>query len=131
MKKHNFSAGPSVLPRVAIEKAAAAVLDLNNSGLSLIEISHRSKDFQAVIDEATALFIELLEIPDNYKVLWLGGGASTQFCMIPFNLLETKAGYVNTGVWAKKAMKEAATFGEFVEVASSGDKNNTYIPKGY
>ncbi len=129
MKKHNFSAGPSVLPRVAIENASAALLDLNGIGLSLIEISHRSNDFQQVIDEASSLLVELLDIPSNYKVLWLGGGASMQFCMIPFNLLEKKAGYINTGVWAKKAMKEAKLFGEVVEVASSEDKNNTYIPK--
>ncbi len=131
MKKHNFSAGPCILPRVAIENAANAVLDLNGIGLSLIEISHRTKDFEDVIEEATSLLKELLNIPDNYKVLWLGGGASTQFCMVPFNLLEKKAGYINTGVWAKKAQKEAKLFGEVVEVASSEDKNNTYIPKGY
>lgn len=131
MKKHNFSAGPCILPRVAIENAAAAVLDLNGIGLSLIEISHRTKDFEEVIDEATNLFRELLNIPENYKILWLGGGASLQFCMVPFNLLNKKAGYANTGVWAKKAMKEAKIFGEVVEVASSEDKNNTYIPKGY
>ncbi|MEG0033654.1 MAG: aminotransferase class V-fold PLP-dependent enzyme, partial [Mucinivorans sp.] len=105
MKKHNFSAGPCILPRVAIENAAAAVLDFNGMGLSLIEISHRTKDFEAVIDEATALLKELLQVPDTHKILWLGGGASTQFCMVPFNLLNKKAGYVNTGVWAKKAMK--------------------------
>ena len=131
MKKHNFSAGPCILPRVAIENAAAAVLDLNGIGLSLIEISHRTKDFEEVIDEATALLKELLHVPDTHKILWLGGGASMQFCMVPFNLLEKKAGYINTGVWAKKAQKEAKIFGEVVEVASSEDKNNTYIPKGY
>lgn len=131
MKKHNFSAGPCILPRVAIENAAAAVLDFNGMGLSLIEISHRTKDFEAVIDEATALLKELLQVPDTHKILWLGGGASMQFCMVPFNLLEKKAGYINTGVWAKKAQKEAKLFGEVVEVASSEDKNNTYIPKGY
>lgn len=131
MKKHNFSAGPCILPRVAIENAAAAVLDFNGMGLSLIEISHRTKDFEAVIDEATALLGELLNVPEGYKILWLGGGASMQFCMVPFNLLNKKAGYVNTGVWAKKAQKEAKIFGEVVEVASSEDKNNTYIPKGY
>lgn len=131
MKKHNFSAGPCILPRVAIENAAAAVLDLNGIGLSLIEISHRSKDFEDVINEATDLFRELLNVPENYKILWLGGGASLQFCMVPFNLLNKKAGYANTGVWAKKAMKEAKLFGETIEVASSEDKNNTYIPKGY
>lgn len=131
MKKHNFSAGPCILPRVAIENSAKAVLDLNGIGLSLIEISHRTKDFQDVIDEATSLFKELMNIPEGYEVLWLGGGASTQFCMVPYNLMEKKAGYVNTGVWAKKAQKEAKLFGEVVEVASSEDKNNTYIPKGF
>lgn len=131
MKKHNFSAGPCILPRVAIENAAAAVLDFNGIGLSLIEISHRTKDFEAVIDEATALLKELLNVPDTHKILWLGGGASMQFCMVPFNLMDKKAGYINTGVWAKKAQKEAKLFGEVVEVASSEDKNNTYIPKGY
>lgn len=131
MKKHNFSAGPCILPRVAIENAAAAVLDFNGMGLSLIEISHRTKDFEAVIDEATALLKELLQVPDTHKILWLGGGASMQFCMVPFNLMDKKAGYINTGVWAKKAQKEAKLFGEVVEVASSEDKNNTYIPKGY
>lgn len=131
MKKHNFSAGPCILPRVAIENAAAAVLDLNGIGLSLIEISHRTKDFESVIDEATSLLKELLHVPDTHKILWLGGGASMQFCMVPFNLMEKKAGYVNTGVWAKKAQKEAKIFGEMVEVASSEDKNNTYIPKGF
>lgn len=131
MKKHNFSAGPCILPRVAIENAAAAVLDFNGMGLSLIEISHRTKDFEAVIDEATALLKELLHVPDTHKILWLGGGASTQFYMVPFNLMDKKAGYVNTGVWAKKAMKEAKLFGEVMEVASSEDKNNTYIPKGF
>lgn len=131
MKKHNFSAGPSILPRQAIENAAQAVLDFNGIGLSLLEISHRSKDFEAVLDEAVALFKELLNIPDNYKVLFLGGGASTQFYMVPFNLLEKRAGYVNTGVWAKKALKEAKLFGEVVSLASSEDKNFSYIPKGY
>lgn len=131
MKKHNFSAGPCILPRVAIENAAKAVLDFNGIGLSLIEISHRTKDFEAVIDEASSLLKELLHVPAGYQVLWLGGGASMQFCMVPFNLLNKKAGYVNTGVWAKKAMKEAKLFGEVVEVASSEDKNNTYIPKGF
>lgn len=131
MKKHNFSAGPCILPRVAIENAAKAVLDFNGMGLSLIEISHRTKDFEAVVDEATALLKELLNVPDTHKILWLGGGASTQFYFVPFNFMNKKAGYVNTGVWAKKAMKEAKFFGEVVEVASSEDKNNTYIPKGF
>lgn len=131
MKKHNFSAGPSILPRVAIENAAKAVLDLNGIGLSILEISHRTKDFEDVLDEAVALFKELLHIPEGYSVLFLGGGASMQFCMVPFNLLEKKAGYINTGVWAKKALKEAQLFGDVVTVASSDDKNFSYIPKGY
>lgn len=131
MKKHNFSAGPSILPRVAIENAAKAILDFDSIGLSLLEISHRSKDFEAVRDEAVSLFKELLNIPDGYHVLFVGGGASTQFFHVPYNLLEKKAGYVNTGVWAKKALKEAKNFGEVVEVASSADKNCNYIPKGF
>ncbi|HEX7410967.1 MAG TPA: 3-phosphoserine/phosphohydroxythreonine transaminase [Bacteroidales bacterium] len=131
MKKHNFNAGPSILPRIAIENTAKAVLELNGSGMSLLEISHRSKDFQAIIDEAVALFKELLNIPENYHVLFLGGGASLQFCMVPFNLLKTKAAYLETGVWAKKALKEAKLFGEVVTVASSSDKNFNYIPRGY
>jgi len=131
MKKHNFSAGPSILPREVIEKTAQAILEINGSGLSVLEISHRSKDFQAVIDEAVALFKELLNIPEGYSVLFLGSGASMQFCMIPFNLLEKKAAFLNTGVWANKAMKEAKGFGEVVEVASSKDANYTFIPKDY
>jgi phosphoserine aminotransferase len=131
MKKHNFNAGPSILPRIAVENTAKAVLELNGSGMSLLEISHRSKDFQAVIDEAVALFKELLNIPENYHVLFLGGGASLQFCMVPFNLLKTKAAYLETGVWAKKASKEAKLFGEVITVASSADKNFSYIPRGY
>jgi phosphoserine aminotransferase len=131
MKKHNFNAGPSILPREVIEKTAQAVLDINGSGLSVLEISHRSKEFQAVIDEAVALFKELLNIPEGYSVLFLGSGASMQFCMIPFNLLEKKAAFLNTGVWANKAMKEAKGFGEVVEVASSKDANYTFIPKDF
>jgi len=131
MKKHNFSAGPSILPREVIEKTAQAVLEINGSGLSVLEISHRSKDFQAVIDEAVVLFKELLNIPEGYSVLFLGSGASMQFCMIPFNLLEKKAAFLNTGVWANKAMKEAKGFGEVIEVASSKDANYTFIPKNY
>lgn len=131
MKIHNFNAGPSILPREAIENAAQAVLDLNGSGLSLLEISHRTKDFEAINDEANSLLRELLNVPDTHKILFLGGGASTQFFQVPYNLLEKKAGYINTGVWAKKAMKEAKTFGEVEVVASSEDKNFNYIPKGY
>ena len=131
MKKHNFSAGPSILAREVIEKTAQAVLDFNGSGLSILEISHRSKDFEAVIEEARQLFKEILEIPEGYSVLFLGGGASMQFCMIPFNFFEKKAAYLNTGVWASKAQKEAKGFGEVVEVASSKDANYTFIPKDY
>ncbi len=100
-------------------------------GLSLMEISHRTKEFQAVMDEAQALFKELLDIPEGYSVLFVGGGASLEFCMVPYNLLEKKAAYLNTGVWAKKALKEAKLFGEVVEVASSADANYTFIPKDY
>lgn len=129
MKKHNFNAGPSILPREVIEKAAAAVLDFDGLGLSILEISHRSKEFDAVMDDAVALFRELMNIPENYKVIFVGGGASTQFFHIPYNLLETKAGYINTGVWSKKAIKEAKNFGEVEVLASSEDRNFTYIPK--
>jgi phosphoserine aminotransferase len=131
MKKHNFNAGPAVLPQEAIENGAKAVLDFDGIGLSILTISHRSKEFQAVMDETETLFKELLNVPEGYKVLFLGGGASTQFYMVPFNLMEKKAGYVNTGVWAKKAMKESKGFGEVALVASSEDKNFSYIPKGY
>ena len=131
MKKYNFNAGPSMLPREVIENTAKQILDFNGSGLSLAEISHRAKDFQPVVDEAEALVKELLEVPDGYKVLFLGGGASLEFCMIPYNFLIKKAAYLNTGVWAKKAMKEAKLFGEVVEVASSADANYTFIPKGW
>ncbi len=131
MKKHNFSAGPSILPREVIEETAKAILDFNGSGLSVLEVSHRGKDFQAVMDEAVALFKELLNVPEGYSVIFLGGGASLEFCMIPYNFLEKKAAYLNTGVWAKKAQKEAKGFGEVVEVASSAEANYTYIPKGY
>ena len=131
MKKYNFNAGPSMLPREVIENTAKQILDFNGSGLSLAEISHRAKDFQPVVDEAEALVKELLNVPDGYKVLFLGGGASLEFCMIPYNFLIKKAAYLNTGVWAKKAMKEAKLFGEVVEVASSADANYTFIPKGW
>ncbi|MGM9705754.1 MAG: 3-phosphoserine/phosphohydroxythreonine transaminase [Prevotella sp.] len=131
MKKYNFNAGPSMLPREVIENTAKQILDFNGSGLSLAEISHRAKDFQPVVDEAEALIKELLEIPEGYSVLFLGGGASLEFCMIPYNFLVKKAAYLNTGVWAKKAMKEAKLFGEVVEVASSADANYTFIPKDW
>ena len=131
MKKYNFNAGPSILPREVIEATAQDCLDFNGSGLSLMEISHRAKDFQPVVDETVALFKELLNIPEGYSVIFLGGGASLEFCMIPYNFLEKKAAYLNTGVWATKAEKEAKLFGEVVEVASSKDKNFTYIPKNF
>lgn len=131
MKKYNFNAGPSILPREVIEATASACLEFEGSGLSLMEISHRAKNFQPVVDEAVALFKELLQIPEGYSVLFLGGGASLEFCMVPYNLLEKKAAYLNTGVWASKAEKEARLFGEVVEVASSKDRNFTYIPKGF
>ncbi len=131
MGKHNFSAGPSILPRIAIENAAKAILDFDGIGLSLLEISHRTADFEAVNDEAEALFRELLQVPSSHKILFLGGGASTQFFHVPYNLLEKKAGYVNTGVWANKAIKEARLFGETEVIASSEEKNFNYIPKDY
>ena len=131
MKKHNFYAGPSILSQYTIKNTAEAVLDFAGTGLSILEISHRSKEFQAVIDEASALVKELLEIPEGYHVLFLGGGASMQFCMVPFNLLAKKAAYLDTGTWSSKAIKEAKLFGEVDVVASSKDKNYTYIPKGY
>ena len=131
MKKYNFNAGPSMLPREVIENTAKQILDFNGSGLSLAEISHRAKDFQPVVDEAEALVKELLDLPEGYKTIFLGGGASLQFCMVPYNLLIKKAAYLNTGTWAKKALKEAKLFGEVVEVASSAADNFTYIPKGW
>lgn len=131
MKKHNFNAGPSILPQEVIEKAAQAVLDFNGSGLSILSISHRTKDFDEVMDTADKLFRELLDIPENYKILFLGGGASTQFFEVAANFLGKKAGYVNTGVWSKKAIKEAKRYGEVEVLATSEDKNFTYIPKGF
>lgn len=131
MKKHNFYAGPSILSQYTIKNTADAIIDFAGMGLSILEISHRSKQFQAVIDEADALVKELLEIPAGYSVLWLGGGASMQFAMVPMNLLAKKAGYLDTGVWASKAIKEAKLFGDVDVVASSKDRNYTYIPTGY
>ena len=131
MKKYNFNAGPSMLPREVIENTAKQCLDFQESGLSLMEISHRAKNFQPVVDEAEALMKELLQVPEGYSVLFLGGGASLEFCMVPYNFLINKAAYLNTGVWAKKAMKEAKLFGEVVEVASSADANYTFIPKDW
>lgn len=131
MKKYNFGAGPSILPPEVMKATAEACVEFQDMGLSLMEISHRTKEFQAVMDEAQALFKELLDIPEGYSVLFVGGGASLEFCMVPFNLLEKKAAYLNTGVWAKKAMKEAKLFGEVVEVASSADANYTFVPKDF
>ena len=120
-----------MLPREVIENTAKQCLDFNGSGLSLMEISHRAKDFQPVVDEAVDLIKELLQVPEGYSVIFLGGGASLEFCMIPYNFLIKKAAYLNTGTWAKKAMKEAKLFGDVVEVASSADANYTFIPKDY
>jgi len=131
MKKHNFYAGPSILPQYTIDKVIEGVKDFAGTGLSIMEVSHRSKEFIAVMEQATALFVELLEIPSGYKVVFVGGGASLQFAMIPMNLLEKKAAYLNTGEWAGKALKEAKQFGEVIEVASSKDKNFNYIPKNF
>ena len=131
MKKHNFNAGPSILPDVVLENAAKAIIDFNGTGLSVLSISHRTKEFEAVLAEAKSLFRELLNIPENYSIYFVGGGASTQFFHIPANFLGKKAAYVNTGVWTKKAIKEAKFYGEVEVVASSEDKNFSYIPKGF
>lgn len=131
MKKYNFGAGPSILPQEVIRATAEACINFDGMDLSLMEISHRSPNFQAVIDEARALVAELLQLPADYSVIFLGGGASTQFCYVPYNLLEHKAAYLNTGTWAKKALKEAKLFGEVVEVASSEAAHYTYLPKGF
>lgn len=131
MKKHNFYAGPSILSEYTIKNTAAAVEDFANMGLSLLEVSHRCKEFVAVMDETRALIKELLDIPAGYEVLFLGGGASMQFCMVPYNLLKKKASYLDTGTWASNAIKEAKLFGDVEVVASSKDKNYTYIPKNY
>ena len=131
MKKHNFYAGPSIMSQYTIKNTADAVIDFANTGLSILEVSHRSKEFQAVMDEAQALVKELLNVPEGYSVLFLGGGASLQFAMVPYNLLKKKAAYLDTGVWAHKAIKEAKLFGDVDVVASSEDKNYTYIPRGF
>ena len=131
MKKYNFNAGPSVLPDVVLQAAAKAIIDFDGTGLSLLSISHRTPEFESVVAEAKSLFRELLNIPDNYQIFFVGGGASTQFFHIPANFLGKKAGYIHTGVWTKKAIKEAKYYGEVELVASSEDKNFTYIPKDY
>lgn len=131
MRKHNFYAGPSILSEYTIKNTADAVLNFAGTGLSLLEVSHRGKEFVAVNDEARALVKELLHVPETHEVVFLGGGASLQFCMVPYNLLKKKASYLDTGTWASKAIKEAKFFGEVDLVASSKDKNYTYIPKNY
>ena len=131
MKKHNFYAGPSILSQYTIKNTADAIIDFAGTGLSVLEVSHRSKEFQAVMDETIALVKELLDIPEGYSVLFLGGGASMQFCQVPFNLLKTKAAYLETGTWATNAIKEARLFGEVDVVAPSKEAGFTFIPKGY
>ena len=133
MKKHNFSAGPCILPKEVIQKASEALLNFNELNLSLVEISHRSKEFVAVMSKAQSLVRELLNLPKNYSVLFLQGGASTQFLMTAMNLLKTngKAAYINTGTWSKKAIKEAKMFGDINVISSSEDKNFSYIPKDF
>lgn len=134
MKKHNYSAGPCILPQEVFQQSAQAILDFNNSGLSLLEISHRSQPFIDVMDEAQALVKELMNLPEGYSVLFLQGGASLEFLMVPYNLMKAnggKAAYLETGTWAKNARKEAEALGEVVIVGNSADKNYNYIPKGY
>ena len=131
MKKHNFYAGPSILSPYTIKNTADAVMDFAGTGLSLLEVSHRSKEFVAVMDETQALIKELLDVPAGYEVVLVGGGARMQFCMVPFNILKTKAAYLETGTWAVNAIKEAKLFGEVEVVASSKDANFNYIPKNY
>ena len=131
--KHNFGAGPGILPHEVLKQAAAAVIDFNGTGLSLLEISHRSPEFEAVLDEAVKLVKELFSVPEGYSILFLQGGASTQFALAPYNLLPEggKAAYVETGVWANKALKEAKFFGEVEVIATSKESNFTYIPKDF
>ena len=132
MKKHNFCAGPSILPKEVIIQAAESILDINESGLSLLEISHRSKAFVDIMEEARSLVLELTKLNrKDYSVLFLQGGASTQFSMVPYNILSKKAAYLDTGSWSSKAIKEAKLFGEITEIASSKDSNYNYIPKNY
>lgn len=131
MKKHNFYAGPSIMPQYTNEKMIDAIKDFADTGLSILEVSHRSKEFIAVMDQAVSMVRQLLDVPAGYSVIFLGGGASLQFAMVPMNMLEKKAAYVTTGEWASKALKEAKLFGEVVEAASSKDRNFNYIPKNY
>lgn len=131
--KHNFGAGPGILPHEVLKQAAEAVVDLNGIGLSILEISHRSTEFEAILDEAVSLVKELLNVPEGYSVLFLQGGASTQFAMVPYNLLPSngKAAYVESGVWANKALKEAKYFGEVQVLATAKEDNFKHIPKNY
>lgn len=131
MKKHNFGAGPGILPEIALKKTQDALIDFNGIGMGVMEISHRSKDFEAVLQKAKSLVKELLGVPDTHEVLFVQGGASTQFAMVPMNYLKTKAAYVDQGAWSNKAIKEAKLFGEVNVLASSKDKNYSYMPKGY
>ena len=130
-KVHVFNAGPCLLPQVVYDKAIEAIKDFKGTGVSLLSISHRTKEWEATMDETRALWKELLNIPDDYEVVFLGGGASLQFLYVAMNYLEKKAAYLETGVWAKKALKEAAGIGNAYAIASSADKNYSYIPKGY
>jgi phosphoserine aminotransferase len=129
--KHNFTAGPAILPKSVIENAAQAIQNFNGSGLSLLEVSHRGDDFDAVIEEARKTALELYGLGDEYEALFMTGGASTQFALVPYNFLNSKAAYLDTGTWANKALKEAKFFGQVDVVASSKDSNYSYIPKGY
>ena len=131
--KHNFGAGPGILPHEVLKQASEGVMNFNGTELSILEISHRSPEFEAVLDEAVRLVKELFEVPEGYSVLFLQGGASTQFALVPFNLLPEggKAAYLETGVWANKALKEAKFFGETTVVATSKESNFTYIPKDF
>lgn len=130
-KVHVFNAGPCVLPQIAIDNAIAALKDFAGTGVPVISVSHRTKEWEAVMDECRSLWKELLDIPDDYEVLLLGGGASMQFLYVAMNFLEKKAGYLDTGVWAHKALKEAQGLGQAEAIASSADRNYNYIPKGY
>ena len=130
-KVHNFTAGPCVLPQAAIDAAIAALKDFKGTGVPVICISHRTKEWESVMNECRALWRELLDIPEGYEVVFLGGGASLQFLYVAMNFLEHKAAYLDTGVWASKALKEAKGLGEAYAIASSKDKNYTYIPKGF
>lgn len=131
MKKHNFYAGPSILSQYTIDRTIEGIRDFAGSGLSVLEISHRSKEFIACMNDSIALLKELLDVPSGYQVIFLGGGASLQFAMVPMNLMEKKSAYLLTGEWANKAFKEAKIYGEAVEVASSKDRNFSYLPKNY